>query len=366
MTEASEQIDDKIVLSGMRSTGRIHLGNYFGAIKNWVDLQDRHRCWYFAADWHALTSDYADPSQVAGNTLEAVIDWLAAGLDPDRSVIFVQSMVPEHAELHLLLSMLAPLGWLERVPTYKEQIRQLDNKDLSTYGFLGYPVLQTADIIVYRAHYVPVGEDQASHLELSRELVRRFNGYYGDVFPEPQALFTPSPRVPGLDGRKMSKSYGNAINVSDPPDVIRQKCMQMFTDPERLRRTDPGRPEVCNLFEFHKLVSPAAVQDDVALRCRAAEIGCVEDKRLIAERIIEYLRPMRERREELARDRGAVLAMLEAGSAKARERAGETMERVRAAMGFDYRKLIAAAGAERPETAAAHAAAAHAVGPARS
>jgi tryptophanyl-tRNA synthetase len=344
--------NDRIVLSGMRSTGRIHLGNYFGAIKNWVDLQDRHRCWYFAADWHALTSDYADPSQIAGNTLEAVIDWLAAGLDPERSVIFVQSMVPEHAELHLLLSMLAPLGWLERVPTYKEQIRQLDNKDLSTYGFLGYPVLQTADIIVYRADYVPVGEDQASHLELSRELVRRFNGFYGDVFPEPRALFTPSPRVPGLDGRKMSKSYGNAINVSDPPEAIREKCMKMFTDPERLRRTDPGRPEVCNLFEFHKLVSPAEVQADVALRCRAAEIGCVDDKRLIAERIIEYLRPMRERREELARDRGAVLAMLEAGSARARERAGETMERVRAAMGLDYRRLLAEGAANSGRQAA--------------
>ena len=234
--------EQKIVLSGMRSTGKIHLGNYFGALKNWVDLQDQYRCFYFAADWHALTSDYADPSQIAQNTIEMVIDWISTGLDPERSTIFVQSMVPDHAELHLLMSMLTPLGWLERVPTYKEQIQQIENKDLSTYGFLGYPVLQTVDICIYRGDFVPVGEDQVSHLEISREIVRRFNYLYGqEVFPEPQALFTPTPKVPGIDGRKMSKSYGNAINLSDPPDVIRQKCMQMFTDPQRLRRSDPGR-----------------------------------------------------------------------------------------------------------------------------
>jgi tryptophanyl-tRNA synthetase len=339
--------EQKIVLSGMRSTGKIHLGNYFGAIKNWVDLQDRYRCYYFAADWHALTSDYADPSQVADNTLEAVADWIAAGLDPDRSVIFIQSRVPEHAELHLLLSMITPLGWLERVPTYKDQIREIDNKDLSTYGFLGYPVLQTADIIVYRADFVPVGEDQASHLELSREIVRRFNGFYGDVFPEPQALFTASPKVPGIDGRKMSKSYGNAINLADPPEVIREKCKQMFTDPQRLRRTDPGRPEVCNLYAFHQLLSPPELRERVARECRAAEIGCVEDKKLIAEVLIEFLAPMRRRREELVRDKGALLEILEAGSERARERAAETLERVRAAVGLDYRRAVPdAAGLE--------------------
>jgi tryptophanyl-tRNA synthetase len=336
----------------MRSTGKIHLGNYFGAIKNWVELQDRYRCYYFAADWHALTSDYADPSQVAGNTLEVVADWIAAGLDPERSVIFVQSMVPEHAELHLLLSMLTPLGWLERVPTYKEQIREIDNKDLSTYGFLGYPLLQTADVIIYRADFVPVGEDQASHLELSREVVRRFNGFYGDTFPEPKALFTPSPKVPGIDGRKMSKSYGNAINLADPPETIRQKCMQMFTDPQRLRRTDPGRPEVCNLFQFHQLLSTPEMRDRVARQCRAAEIGCVDDKKLIAEVLIEHLTPIRERREALIRDRDTLLDILVEGSRRARERAAETMELVRSAIGLDYRRLVEAAAGAGAATAA--------------
>jgi tryptophanyl-tRNA synthetase len=337
--------EQKIVLSGMRSTGKMHLGNYFGAIKNWVELQDRYRCFYFAADWHALTSDYADPSQVADNTLEAVADWIAVGLDPERSVIFIQSMVPEHAELHLLLSMITPLGWLERVPTYKEQMREIDTRDLSTYGFLGYPLLQAADIIVYRADFVPVGEDQASHLELSREVVRRFNGLYGDVFPEPQALFTASPKVPGIDGRKMSKSYGNGINIADSPDVIRAKCMQMFTDPQRLRRSDPGRPEVCNLYEFHRLLSPPELRERVARECRAAEIGCVDDKKLIAEVLIETLAPMRRRREELVRDKATLLDILVAGSQRARERAAETMERVRAAVGLDYAKLTRSARA---------------------
>jgi tryptophanyl-tRNA synthetase len=335
----------KLVLSGMRPTGKIHLGNYFGALKNWVELQERYRCLYMVADWHALTSDYADPSAIPENTLEMVADWVAAGLDPERSVIFVQSMVPEHAELHLLLSMITPLGWLERVPTYKEQIRQIENKDLSTYGFLGYPVLQTVDICIYRAHYVPVGEDQASHIEISREIARRFNGLYGEVFPEPRALFTPSPKVPGIDGRKMSKSYGNAINLSDPPEVIRKKCMEMFTDPQRQRRSDPGRPEVCNLYEFHKLLSPADVQERVARQCRAAEIGCVDDKRLLAEILIAALEPFRLRREELIRDRGALLDLLVEGSRRARELAGETMEAVRAALSLDYRRRLA------PETA---------------
>ncbi|HSK75460.1 MAG TPA: tryptophan--tRNA ligase [Thermoanaerobaculia bacterium] len=333
--------EQNIVLSGMRSTGKLHLGNYFGALKNWVDLQDRYRCYYMAADWHALTSDYADPSQVAANTLEIVIDWISAGLDPEKSVIFVQSMVPEHAELHLLLSMLTPLGWLERVPTYKEQIQQIEAKDLQTYGFLGYPVLQTVDIIIYRAHYVPVGEDQASHLEFSREVVRRFHHFYGEgVFPEPKALFTPTPKVPGIDGRKMSKSYGNAINLSDPPDVILAKCKQMFTDPQRLTRKDPGRPEVCNLYEFHKLMSPVDVQERVAHECRAALIGCVDDKKLLAQIIIDYLEPMRRKREELLRDRDTVHDILVEGSKKARERAAETMEKVRGAMSLDYRKLL--------------------------
>ncbi|HEY0783811.1 MAG TPA: tryptophan--tRNA ligase [Thermoanaerobaculia bacterium] len=330
--------EPKVVLSGMRSTGKIHLGNYYGALKNWVELQDRYRCHYMAADWHALTSDYADPREVTGNTLEMVTDWIAAGLDPERSVIFVQSMVPEHAELHLLLSMITPLGWLERVPTYKEQIQQIENKDLETYGFLGYPLLQTVDIIIYRADFVPVGEDQASHVEMSREVVRRFTHFYGPIFPEPRALFTPTPKVPGIDGRKMSKSYGNAINLSDSPDVIQKKCKQMFTDPLRVMRSDPGRPEVCNLYEFHKLLSPADVQERVARQCRAAEIGCVDDKKLIAQVIIDALEPIRRRREELVRDRDTVYDILVEGSKRARLRAAETMELVRGAMSLAYRR----------------------------
>jgi len=335
--------EQQIVVSGMRSTGKIHLGNYFGALKNWVELQDRYRCHYFAADWHALTSDYADPSQVAENTLEMVADWIGAGLDPERSVLYVQSMVPEHAELLLLLAMITPLGWLERVPTYKEQIRELDNKDLATYGFLGYPLLQTVDVIIYRGDFVPVGEDQASHIEMAREVARRFNNFYGEVFPEPKALFTPTPKVPGIDGRKMSKSYGNAINLSDPPEVIRKKCMEMFTDPQRQRRSDPGRPEVCNLYEFHRLLSPPELQERVARECRAAAIGCVDDKRLLAEVIIGVLEPMRKRREEVIGDRDTLFDILVEGSRKARERAGETMERVRSAMSMDYGKLLARA-----------------------
>src|SRR6185436_406955 len=336
--------EQKVVLSGMRSTGRIHLGNYFGALKNWIELQDRYRCYHFAADWHALTSDYADPSQIADNTIEMVTDWLAAGLDPVKSVIFVQSMVPDHAELHLLLSMIVPLGWLERVPTYKEQMKQLENKDLSTYGFLGYPVLQTVDIIIYRAHFVPVGEDQSSHLEISREIVRRFHFLYGqEVFPEPQILLTPTPKVPGIDGRKMSKSYGNAINLSDSPEEVLAKCKQMFTDPQRLTRKDPGRPEVCNLYEFHKLMSPPDVQERVAHQCRAAEIGCVDDKKLLAQIINEFLEPIRRRRARL--DRDTIYDILLDGSRKARERTAETMDMVRSAMRIDYRKALAQAKA---------------------
>jgi tryptophanyl-tRNA synthetase len=331
-----------IVLSGMRSTGRIHLGNYFGAIKNWVELQDRYPCYFFAADWHALTTDYADPSQVAQNTLDAVVDWIAAGLDPQRSVIFVQSMVPEHAELHLLLSMITPLGWLERVPTYKDQIKQLENKDLATYGFLGYPVLQTGDILIYRGDRVPVGEDQVAHLEISREIARRFNAFYGEVFPEPQPLLTPSPKVPGLDGRKMSKSYGNAIHFTDTPDAIRAKCLQMFTDPQRIRRSDPGRPEICNLFRFHELMSPPELRDRVARECRAAAIGCVDDKRLLADVMIEYLAPFRQRRDELLGDPDALMDILVEGSRKARERAKETIAMVRRVMGLEYRRRGAA------------------------
>jgi tryptophanyl-tRNA synthetase len=337
----ANQTRKQIVLSGMRSTGRLHLGNYFGAVKNWVELQDRYDCYYFAADWHALTTHYAEPGDIARNTLEAMADAIAAGLDPERSTLFVQSMVPEHAELHLLLSMLTPLGWLERVPTYKDQIRNLENRDLSTYGFLGYPVLQTADIIIYRADFVPVGADQVAHLEISREIARRFNSFYGEVFPEPQPLLTPIPTVPGIDGRKMSKSYGNAIDLTASPDEIRARCMEMFTDPQRVRRSDPGRPEVCNLFRFHELVSPPDVRERVDHECRNALIGCVQDKRLLADLLIAYLEPIRKRREELMRDPDRLMDILVAGSRKARERVVETMDRVRAVMHLDYRALAA-------------------------
>ena len=329
----------QIVLSGLRPTGRVHLGNYFGAVKNWVELQDRYPCFTFIADWHALTSDYADTSRVRQATFDATADLIAAGIDPRRSVLFLQSEVKEHAELHLLLSMVTPLPWLERVPTFKDQQEQLQEKDLNTYGFLGYPLLQTADIIVYRAAYVPVGEDQASHLELSREIVRRFNNFYGPVFPEPQALFTAAAKVPGLDGRKMSKSYGNTIPLTGSADEIRALVMTMFTDPNRVRRSDPGNPDICNLFQFHKLFSDEATIARVDHECRTAQIGCVQDKKLLADIMIEQLRPIRERREQLERDPGYVWNVLKEGSRRARERAGETMELVRQATKIDYPEL---------------------------
>lgn len=325
-----------IVLSGLRPTGRVHLGNYFGAIRNWIRLQDSYRCFYFIADWHALTSDYADPARVKDATFNAVADWLAAGMDPDKATIFVQSQVPQHAELHLLLSMITPLPWLERVPTYKEQQQQLADRDLNTYGFLGYPVLQAADVIVYRANYVPVGEDQAAHLELTREIARRFNHLYGEVFPEPQALFTETPKVPGLDGRKMSKSYGNTIPLTASADEIRALVMTMFTDPNRIRRKDPGNPDICNLFQFHKLFSDAETIARVDRECRTAQIGCVDDKRLLADIMVEWLRPIRERRETIDRDPSQVWDVLREGNRKAREKTEETMELARRAMKLDY------------------------------
>ncbi len=330
---------NEYVLSGLRPTGRVHLGNYFGAVRNWVRLQDSYRAYYFVADWHALTSDYADPGNIRQATYDAVADWLAAGLDPQKSTIFMQSEVKEHAELHLLLSMVTPLPWLERVPTFKDQQAQIQDKDLNTYGFLGYPLLQTADIIVYRANFVPVGEDQASHLELSREIVRRFNNFYGDVFPEPQPLFTETPRVPGLDGRKMSKSYGNTIGLTASADEIRALVMTMFTDPNRIRRKDPGNPDICNLFQFHKLFSDEATVARVDRECRAAQIGCVDDKKLLAEIMIEKLRDVRTRREEIDRHPGIVWNVLRDGNRRARERAAETLDLVRKAMKIDYPEL---------------------------
>jgi tryptophanyl-tRNA synthetase len=323
------------VLSGLRPTGRVHLGNYFGAVKNWVDLEKsgRYRCFFFVADLHALTTDYADTQALATSTREAVLDWLAVGLDPERATIFLQSRVPQHAELALYFSMITPLGWLERVPTYKDQIEQLRSKDLGTHGFLGYPVLMTADIALYRANLVPVGEDQASHLEICREIVRRFNGLYGEVFPEPKALFTPTPKVNGIDGRKMSKSYGNTIGITEAADSVREKVMAMVTDPARVRRQDPGNPENCNLFPFHELFSPPAEVRVVDQECRTAARGCVDCKKHLIGNLNAALEPFRQKRAALLSSGSDVVRdVLHAGDAKARVVAEETMEKVRAAV----------------------------------
>ena len=266
------------ILSGMRPTGALHLGNYMGALDNWTRLQDAYECFFSIVDWHSLTTDYADPSSIRENVIEVATDWLAAGIDPERSTVFIQSLVPQHAELHLLLSMIVPVPWLERVPTYKEQQQNLSGKDLSTYGFLGYPLLQTADIIIYKADAVPVGEDQAPHIEIAREIVRRFNNLYGDVFPEPQTLLTESKRIPGTDGRKMSKSYGNAIYLKDEPETVRQKLRPMVTDPARKRRTDPGDPDNCPVFDLHRAFSPVETREWAAAGCRSAGIGCLDCK----------------------------------------------------------------------------------------
>lgn len=395
----------------MRPTGRLHIGHYFGALQNWVKLQNdaANDCYFFVADWHALTSDYADTTAIAENTLQITMDYLAAGIDPTKAVIFQQSLVPEHAELHLLLSMVTPLGWLERIPTYKEALENISNKDLHTYGFLGYPTLQTADIVMYadpgKALFVPVGEDQVSHVEFSREIVRRFLLYYGfrisptfftpanlktirdvwfkllelpeekllgkpeatpeliavytmtmrqrvyeigvanfleklpveakefftytNVLEEPQVLLTPTPRIPGLDGRKMSKSYGNAITLSEPDADIRAKTKVMVTDPARKRRTDAGDPEKCPVYDWHKLFSPKETLDWAAEGCRTAGIGCIECKAKMADHLITWITPVRERRLEYEANRGRVLEILDAGSAKAQVAARETMSRVR-------------------------------------
>src|ERR1700758_595615 len=327
----------KRVLSGMRSTGRLHLGNYVGALQNWVRMQDEYECFFCIVDWHALTTDYADTSHVKENSVEVALDWLAAGLDPEKSVLFMQSHVLQHAELHLLLSMITPLGWLERVPTYKEQRENIKDKDLGTYGFLGYPVLQAADILVYKGDVVPVGEDQAAHIELTREITRRFNGFYGaakPVFPEPATLLTPAPKLPGTDGRKMSKSYGNTIMMADPEPVVRQKLKTMVTDPARVRRSDPGNPDVCPVGDLHKIFSSKETIAKVYNGCRSAGIGCIECKSWAADSLVQLLNPMQERRRKFEDNPKLAWDILEAGSERARETAGATMKDVRAAMGM--------------------------------
>ena len=369
----------KRVLSGMRPTGKLHLGNYMGALYNWVRLQHEYECYFFIADWHALTTDYADTSQVKENTREVILDFLGAGLDPEQCTMFVQSHVKQHAELFLLFTMITPLGWLERVPTYKEQQENITGKDLSTYGFLGYPLLQSADILIYQADFVPVGQDQVAHVELTREVARRFNQFYWadkpkprtvsglnltqeqkdwlvkdgrevrvdadyvfyemkkgakPILPEPQVLLTPSPKLPGTDGRKMSKSYGNTIMLTDPEPVVRQKLKPMVTDPARVRRTDPGNPEVCPVFDLHKVFSSAETQQKAREGCTTAGIGCIECKSWVANAVVAELAPIQERRSKYESNPGLVTDILEEGKRRATARAEQTMREVRAAVGL--------------------------------
>ncbi len=316
------------ILSGMRPTGRLHLGNWEGALRQWVALQDDYECFFEIADWHALTTAWEDTSQLREFIRELAIDWLSAGLDPNRSVIFVQSWVPEHAELHLLFSMFVPVSWLELNPTYKEW---LDEGKAPNYGLLGYPVLQAADILIYKADTVPVGKDQLPHIEMTREIARRFNRLYGEVFPEPQALLGEFPYIFGIDGRKMSKSYGNHIELADSPEVVRQKVSAFFTDPHKIRRHDPGRPEVCPVFAMHNIYNRSEV-NEIASDCRTGKLGCVPCKRQLADKLNEALEPLRQRRAELEQRPSELDDILIEGSNKAREVAQATMEEVRGAM----------------------------------
>ncbi len=322
------------VLSGMQSSGKVHIGNLVGAIQNWVRLQEKYECYYFIADWHALTVGYANPKAVRESVDDLLVNFLAAGLDPEKCTIFIQSRIFEHAELHLLLSMITPLGWLERVPTYKEKQQELKERDLATYGFLGYPLLQAADIIIYRASHVPVGVDQVPHLEISREIARRFNNFYGEVFPEPEALLTEFPKVPGVDGRKMSKSYDNAIYLSDTPKEVERKILTMTTDPARVKRTDIGNPELSPVFQLHKIFSTKEEQERVAEGCRTAGIGCIDCKKVLIGNVFKVLEPIWAKRAELLDNPARLREIAEHGNGKARKAAQETMALVREAMGF--------------------------------
>jgi tryptophanyl-tRNA synthetase len=321
----------------MRPTGRLHLGHLVGALRNWAPLQEKYDCFYFVADWHALTSEYANTAPLVENALDNAADWIGAGIDPEKSTLFIQSLVPEHAELYLLLQMVTPISWLERVPTYKEQMEQLAEKDLSNLGFLGYPLLQTADVIIYDAHFVPVGDDQVPHLELSREVVRRFHNFYGEVFVEPQPLLTPTPRLPGLDNRKMSKSYGNAIDLSDSAEDVTKKIRQMYTDPKRVRADIPGTVEGNPVFIYHDAFNPNVAEvDDLKARYRAGKVGDVEVKTKLASAVNALLDPIRERRAAVLARPGYLKDVLVEGSRKARAVAQETMGRVREAVKLAY------------------------------
>jgi len=324
-----------IMLSGMRPTGALHLGNYFGALENWVKLQNEYDCYFFIADWHALTTGYEDTSEVKANINDMVIDWLSAGLDPEKCTMFLQSCVKEHAELHLLFSMFTPLSWLYRCPTYKDQLAQMKEKNITTYGFLGYPCLQAADILMYKADAVPVGEDQVPHIELTREIARRFNYLFGDVFPEPAAVLTKAKVLPGTDGRKMSKSYNNTIALKDDPETVRKKVMGMVTDPARIKKDDPGHPEVCTVFAFHKVFNEEGVSETESL-CRSGGIGCVQCKKNLCEKMALTLTPIYEKRQALLNKPGYIKEVIENGSQRARKIAEQTMLDVRKAMKIDW------------------------------
>ena len=327
----------KRVVSGMRPTGRLHLGHLVGALQNWVALQKEYDCFYFVADWHALTSHYASTGDIVGDALDNAADWISAGVDPEKSTLFVQSMVPEHAELYLLLQMITPIPWLERVPTYKEQMEQLAERDLSNLGFLGYPLLQTADVVIYDAHFVPVGDDQVPHLELSREVVRRFHNFYGPVFVEPQPLLTPTPRLPGLDNRKMSKSYGNTIDLTDSAEDVVKKIRQMYTDPKRVRADIPGTVEGNPVFTYHDAFNPNREEvEDLKTRYRTGKVGDVEVKTKLAAAVNNMLAPIRERRAAALARPGQIRDILVEGSRRARAVAQETMTRVRDAVKLSY------------------------------
>src|SRR5437870_1550836 len=331
MSESAQkptQRQPRRVVSGMRPTGRLHLGHYQGAVKNWIEISKKAECFFFSADWHALTSEYRDTSNVLEAQREMFADWIAAGLDPERCTLFVQSRVKQHAELYLLLGMVTPLGWLERVPTFKEQQEQLKDKDLNTYGFLGYPVLQTADVALYGADAVPVGQDQVSHLELARELVRKFNHHFGSVLVEPHPYLTDVPKILGLDGRKMSKSYGNAVELGEDPESARKRIMVAVTDPARKRRHDPGHPEICPIYHLHRAYSSPERVEFVDRECRSAGIGCVDCKKMLLESLIPALEKHRAARAQL--DDKRIDELVQLGTEKARKVAEETMQRVRA------------------------------------
>ncbi len=323
----------KRILSGMRPSGKLHVGHLVGALANWAALQDEYECFYMVADWHALTTEYENPSGIKTNIKEMVVDWISAGLDPKKCTMFVQSQVLEHAELHLLLSMFIPLSWLERCPTYKQQQQELKDKNLSTYGFLGYPVLQAADILVYKAEAVPVGEDQLPHLELCREIARRFNFLYKSVFPEPQALLTRAPKLLGADGRKMSKSYNNCVFLSDPPQVIREKVSFMITDPSRIRANDPGHPDVCTVYGLHKIFTSPKV-NSITTDCKSGKIGCVACKKILSESLIERLKPIQAKRKDLEANPKEVARILKQGRLSAQKITQETLKEVREAIGL--------------------------------